>query len=331
MTGRVVEVAEPSQVAEARRAGAELGRRAGLTDHRVDELSIVVTELATNLLRHAGRGAIVLHHGQSAVEVLALDRGPGIRDVALALRDGASTAVGGAGLGLGAVQRLSDAWDLHTKPGQGTAVLARFLTGDGERSRTAIRVGAVELPHPRERVSGDAFVVLPRPGGARLAVVDGLGHGPDAAAASRAALGALAKAGDAGPAATLAAMDAALQHLRGAAASIIDLDAPGGQVVAAGAGNVTMAIVAPDRTRVLTNTHATLGDGLRPISDAVEPWPDGALVIVHSDGVSSRWDAAAYPGLLRRHPALIAGLLWRDHGGRRDDATVAVAAREVAA
>lgn len=331
--GQAVEVAERTQVAEARRTAVELGRLAGLPERRQDELAIVVTELAGNIVRHAGRGTVLLHHGGGAVEVLALDRGPGIRDIAGALRDGTSTEAGGPGLGLGAVRRLSDEWDLHSAPQHGTAVLARFLTGEGRPSLHGIRLGAVELPHPSEHVSGDALALLPRPGGARLAVVDGLGHGPDAAAASRAALGVLEGLGEGvGPSEALRAMDVALRDLRGAAASIVDLDVVGRKVVAAGAGNVAMTLAGPRRMRSLTNTHATLGAGVSGLlTETTEEWPEDALVVVQSDGTSARWDAAAYPGLLRRHPALVAGLLWRDHGGRRDDVTVAVAGRETAA
>lgn len=330
MTGQAIEVAERTQVAEARRAAVDLGRRAGLTDRRQDELAIVTTELATNILRHGGRGTVLLHHGAGAVEVLALDRGPGIRDVAGALRDGTSSRSGGPGLGLGAVQRLSDEWDLQSSSA-GTAVLARFATGEDVPALHGIRLGAVELPHPSEHVSGDAMALLPRPGGARLAVIDGLGHGPDAAAASRAALGVLEGLGDdAGPVEALHAMDRALRSLRGAAGSIVDLDVVGGQLVAAGAGNVAMTLVGPRVTRSLTSTHGTLGTGVAGLTATTAEWPADTLVVVQSDGTSARWDAASYPGLLRRRPALIAGLLWRDHGGRRDDVTVAVVRRDTA-
>lgn len=330
MIGQAIEVTERSQVGEARRAAVELARLAGLSAHRQDELAIVVTELATNVLRHAVRGTLLLAHGTGAIEVLALDSGPGIADVAAALRDGTSSHEGGPGLGLGAVRRLSDEWDLLSQPGRGTAVLARFSTGEAQPTLHGIRLGAVELAHPREHVSGDAMALLPRPRGARLAVVDGLGHGPDAAAASRAALGALHADAVGGPADALRAMDHALRQLRGAAASVVDLDAIGGEVVAAGAGNVAMTLVEPGRTRSLTNTHATLGTGVSDLTERTEPWPAGALLVVQTDGTSARWDATSYPGLLRRHPTLIAGLLWRDHGGRRDDVSVAVVTRRTA-
>ena len=105
-----VAVTDPSQVAEARRAGAVLARAVGFDEERAGRLALVVTESGTNLLRHAGGGHILLRavddHGAAAVDVLALDRGPGMTNVARCLEDGYSTA-GGAGTGLGAMRRLS--------------------------------------------------------------------------------------------------------------------------------------------------------------------------------------------------------------------------------
>jgi hypothetical protein len=50
----------------------------------------------------------------------------------------------------------------------------------------------------------------------------------------------------------------------------------------------------------------------------------GDRVVMHSDGMSARWSLAAYPGLSDRHPAVVAGVLYRDHRRPRDDVTVLV-------
>lgn len=56
------------------------------------------------------------------------------------------------------------------------------------------------------------------------------------------------------------------------------------------------------------------------------PWSPDAVVVLHSDGLRTRWRLDAYPGLARRHPSLIAGVLYRDFARRRDDVTVLVVA-----
>ena len=120
---------------------------------------------------------------------LALDKGPGIHDIARCFQDGYSTA-GSAGTGLGAVHRLSSHYDIHSVPGKGTALLARVWKGDRELPRAPkahLEVGAVVVPVRGEVVCGDGYAVHQEADFSSIMVVDGLGHGPDAAACADAA------------------------------------------------------------------------------------------------------------------------------------------------
>lgn len=149
-------VREPSQVGEARRRALALAEEQGFSQVRRGELAIVVSELCSNLCRHAAQGEVLLRPLPGpGVEVLALDRGPGMRDVAACLRDGYSTA-GSAGIGLGAVVRLSAEFDLYSRPA-GTLVLARLFR-DGRPPRGGGGRGGPrpELPpgFPIERYPG---------------------------------------------------------------------------------------------------------------------------------------------------------------------------------
>ncbi|HEY5062382.1 MAG TPA: ATP-binding protein, partial [Gemmatimonadaceae bacterium] len=114
----LLELDDPSQIGAARRSAVSLGNAHGLDAEAVGRLAIVVTEAATNILRHARRGTIVLRGltagATPAIEMLALDKGPGIPDVTRAMRDGYSTS-GTAGVGLGAMQRLSQLFELHSQ------------------------------------------------------------------------------------------------------------------------------------------------------------------------------------------------------------------------
>ncbi len=125
---RVVAVADSSQVGEARRAVSALGAQIMLDEEAAGRVALVVTELATNVARHGGGGKLLVRAfaGRTAIEVLAVDSGPGLGDVERAMRDGFSTG-GTSGRGLGAVRRLSDVFDVFTRPGAGTAVLSRML------------------------------------------------------------------------------------------------------------------------------------------------------------------------------------------------------------
>ena len=113
----------------ARVAATRLAGRVGLSEHRAGEVALAVSEAASNLAKHAVAGSIVLRivrtEQRAGIEFLAMDTGPGMADVAASMRDGRSTA-GTLGIGLGMIARLADTFDLHSIPGQGTVMLARF-------------------------------------------------------------------------------------------------------------------------------------------------------------------------------------------------------------
>jgi anti-sigma regulatory factor (Ser/Thr protein kinase) len=113
-------------VETARRLAREVAVEQGLDRVAAEEVVLVVSELATNLVRYARGGELLVRALQPVgVEVLSRDRGPGIADLEVAQRDGHSTG-GGLGLGLGAVGRLMDSCEIESGP-DGTRVTARKL------------------------------------------------------------------------------------------------------------------------------------------------------------------------------------------------------------
>ena len=312
-------LAEESQVGGARRLARRLALELGLTEVLAERAAIVATEAARNVVQH-GRGGELLFRPLAgpALEVLALDRGPGVRDVARAMEDGYSTA-GTAGQGLGAISRIASEFDLYSVDGRGTALVARI--GDAGADR---RVGAVCLPVASEERCGDAWVVERTPGHALVLVADGLGHGAHAADAAEAAVRAGQRHAGLAPAAALEAVHAALRPTRGAAVAIARSSADGGPLRYAAIGNVAGALVGREGTRKMVSLPGTAGHQARRIQEFEYPWPEGALLVMHTDGLAGHWDLAAYPGLALRHPALVAGILYRDFGRGRDDATVLV-------
>ena len=227
---RAFELGDGSGPGEARRAAAALADRLGFSETERGELALIVTELATNLVRHGGGGTLILrpfppgglHGPESGLEVLTLDRGPGMADVGRCLADGYSTA-GSAGKGLGAVARLADLFEIHSEPGVGTAALARVYLGPPPLPET-LRIGAVHLPMPGEEVCGDAWAVDERPDRRRLLVVDGLGHGQFAAEASGEAVRVFRERADLPLEELVHALHAALRSTRGAALAIAEHD-----------------------------------------------------------------------------------------------------------
>jgi anti-sigma regulatory factor (Ser/Thr protein kinase) len=313
-------VDDPSGVAPVRRAVEELADDLGLDEQRKGEAAIVVTELATNLVRHAGGGEIILRVNRAhdaTIDAIASDRGPGFANLGRAREDGYSTG-GGPGNGLGAIGRMSATMDVHSGTGQGAVVLAR-LNG-GQELPT---VDGIALAMAGETASGDAWGQIVDGDYTTILVVDGLGHGDDAAAAANAAIRELRPGLDA--TALLSRIHNAIRHTRGAAGAIARWNRSSGAVQYAGIGNIAASIVVDGESRSLVSMPGILGHGMQRPRTFDYELPPGGLLVMHSDGLRSGWDLTAYPGIARRDPLLTAALLIRDFERGRDDVSVVVA------
>lgn len=334
--GFALPVGEASAVGEARRQLATLAREVGFDETDTGRVALVATEMAGNLAKHArGGGRIVAQprvRGERAgIEILALDHGPGIGSLGQALRDGYSTA-GSPGTGLGAISRVADEFDIHSAAGVGTAVLARLWPrGHPAVVAAPLQLGAVRIPHPGESVCGDAWAWHPRPEGGQVVVADGLGHGPGAAEAAGEAVRVFREHPALAPAEALQRMHGALRATRGAAVAVADLDAVKGEVRFAGVGNIAGTVVGAAGHHNMVSHSGIVGHQMPRQQEFTYPWPPGALVILHSDGVTTRWSLDRYPGLAGRDPSLVAGVLFRDFARENDDATVVVARRTASA
>jgi hypothetical protein len=271
----------------------------------------------------------IQRNGASGVELIALDKGPGMVDVDACMRDGYSTA-GTPGNGLGAIRRIADLMDIYSVPKQGTVVLARVLQKYAAKpTPSSFEVGAVNVPVKGETLCGDAWSVSEAEGRLLAMVADGLGHGPDAAKASQEALAVLRESAGMRPCEILDEMHAALRSTRGAAVSIAELRAGNPEVRFAGVGNVSGSILSRGLQRSMVSHNGTLGHAVRHCQEFTYPWGSNSLLVMHSDGITSQWDLKHYPGILMRDPTVIAAVIYRDYKRGRDDATVFVA-RETA-
>ena len=328
-TSEASELEDSVDVGAVRRRTAALAAAAGFDEARTGDAALIATELASNVLKHAQRGGVLLgsvrHGDRRGVAIIAWDRGPGM-NVEACLRDGMSTA-GTRGAGLGAVARLATRFDAYAWPGRGSVVTATVLAGPrADPARFAI--GGVCVPYPGMQICGDGWDAHVDGDRATLLVCDGLGHGDGAAAAAAAAIAAFRTAPDAALPEILARADRATRSTRGAAATIARLDLARRELAIAGVGNVAAWLVG-NTTRQLVTQHGTLGQAVpSAFREERHPLPPGALVVLCSDGIRSRWHLDDHPGLATHDPATIAAALWRDLARGRDDAS-AVVAREV--
>jgi anti-sigma regulatory factor (Ser/Thr protein kinase) len=339
-----IEIKEAAQVGAARRVIHGFASRIGFDENQLAEIDIVVQEIGTNAVAYTANGGW-LHfttpvNSDDGIELLYWDTGPGIYNLDRAVRDGVSTG-GSLGAGLGAIRRLMDEFDAYSavratgrltlaaqrRTTHGTALLARkWLDAESaaKRAAEARRLGAWSRPHPNETDNGAAYFIGSRGARTLYAVVDGLGHGSGAKAASAVALGVLEDWRGEPLDQLLRVAHDALRATRGAVMSavLIDRETRGFEFV--GVGNVAVRVFnAPERITALS-TNGTLGARLGQIRVWRHAWAEGATCVLASDGISAAWEMDAYPGLLQRSPQLLAAILMRDYGRDSDDATVLV-------
>jgi anti-sigma regulatory factor (Ser/Thr protein kinase) len=317
----VIAISDDSQIGAARRAIAKLAVAAALDETRCGQAAIIATELATNLARYGRNGKLLVQLIATAagpsVEMLAVDSGPGIADLHRCLQDGYSTG-GTPGNGLGAVRRLSSEFDLFSRVDQGTVVLSRI----GPMS-SRFEWGAVSSVMPGEEICGDSWQIIERDSELSMMLSDGLGHGPLAAEASQRADRAFLESPFNVPPATLENCHRALSGTRGAAVAAAVISASTRSMQYAGVGNIAGSLLSATSSRGMVSHSGIVGVQMRKVQQFNFAWPPSGLLIMHSDGVQHRWNLESYPGLITRHPAIIAGVLHRDFVRGRDDATVA--------
>jgi anti-sigma regulatory factor (Ser/Thr protein kinase) len=299
-------------------------------EERSGRAALLATEIGTNLVKHARDASLIVvadaSRAATRLQLIAVDHGPGMDDVEACMRDGYSTA-GSAGTGLGAIRRMASSLDIFSTASKGTVLVAELL-GPAPRDTVACdgySVGGVCIPCPGETVSGDAWDYATCEGSLFILVCDGLGHGLLAAEASRLAVAAFRKEPGVPVTQSISRIHDALRATRGAAAAVATIDRRAGQVRFCGVGNIAGSIVSGSEVRHLVSHNGILGNAAPRIAEFSYPWNDSCHLAMHSDGISGRWRVDDSPGLWRRSPSLIAGVLCRDWIRERDDATAVIA------
>ncbi len=325
-------VVEASQVGAARRRAVQQAEDLEFSDQDSDRLAIIVTEIATNLLRHAQEGEIVLipsqSGGKATMTVLGLDLGSGIANVEAALADGYTTAEEGSergiGGGLGAIRRLSDEFDIYSDP-RGTTIIAT-VGPDGLPDGRDIEVAGLIVPKPGFDEGGDAFAVRRESDSTLVMLLDVLGHGSTAAEEARRGVEAFcAGSGESLDDAHMT-LSEALGGGRGAAALIVKLPHGGDMLEAVGLGNVRGEIIHPDgQRRGIPCAPGIVGAATRAPRATEHEWPAGATLVLSTDGLRGSDRNPEPPHLFLRHPLSIAATLYKRRRRGSDDSGVLVA------
>ncbi len=329
----VVIVDDTSKVGDARRRAVSVAEKLGFDETKQGQAALVATEAAGNLFKHAGGGELIIQgreHSEAGegLEILAVDSGRGMSDIGRCLADGYSTA-GSPGNGMGAIGRLADATEIYSSADVGTVLWARLDRTPRPRAAfdRGLELGVVRVAAPHEEVCGDAWATIEADGHSMVLLVDGLGHGPSAAAAADEAVRVFRGQQAREPGQVIELLHAALRSTRGAAVAIARLNRVAGEVAYAGVGNISGVILNTQSgaTTSMVSQNGTVGYAIRKIQVYRYPWTEESLLLMHSDGLATHWNLDRYPGLAQRHPSLVAGVLYRDHKRGRDDVTILAA------
>jgi len=326
---QTVEIYHEDAVGEARRAAKTIAASIGFELQTCEQISLVATELATNLVKHAHGGSLTLiplaNKGRVGLEILTTDSGPGIPDIEQAIADRFSTA-GTYGTGLGAVNRLMDELDITSRPGNGTKVICRKWIREHRNSVKAcpLDIGVATRPRPPDQVNGDSFVVVRWSESILVGVIDGLGHGQSARRASQAARQYVESHFDQPLDQIFRGTGRACRSTRGVVMALTRFDWARDRIAFASVGNIAVRVFPKSDAFHFVIRRGVIGLNAPGAVVSEHCWPIDYVFMLHSDGISTRWTWKDFKHWENQPASAIAQELLRAKAKAEDDATVIV-------
>jgi len=302
-----------------------------LSQKKIAETDIIVSELISNLNKHATGGELLIKtiedlHGRNGLELISVDRGPGIKDLQEMLKDGSSTTTT-LGQGLGAIKRLSDEFDIYSLRGWGTIVLSRIFVSkiSIKPKNQKFTFHTIMLPKKGQMVCGDGYRLYHNNFDYKLIALDGLGHGPEAHKASVAAIKEFLSTGQISPAETIKILHRKINKTRGAVGMVIHLNSISDLAYYAGLGNISARILGMDKAKSLISYNGIIGHSIpNTLHTNQAGFPQHEVMIIYSDGLKSRWELNHLPNILNHDGSIIAAAVYKDFSRNTDDTLVIV-------
>lgn len=322
---RIYQIADESQTNEARRQLIAFAHSEGITEKCCDRIAVVCQELTSNLIKHTKGGgnliAQIVNHGNVAgVDLYCLDSGVGM-DIDECMVDGFSSK-GTLGTGLGAIKRMSDEFEIDSTPQSGTVIHVRFWNSS-PKTKSPFIWGGMSVPKKGEFLSGDKWNIQFRDKEAYCLIVDGLGHGLEAAEASALAVKRFKENQDMPPSAMVKLLHMSLRGSRGAVGAVAKVDNKENKLRFCGLGNIEGVIYTGEITKHLVSLNGTLGYEARKFNEYTLPWTPETKLVMHTDGFASK-TCRNVPELAALAPGCLAGALYKNHARDTDDATILV-------
>ena len=306
---------------------------AGFGATEVGKIDIIVSELTSNLVKHAGGTGellyrVLVNQGSGpSFEIICIDKGPGINDVIHSMKDGISTTrtLGG---GLGSMERLSAMFQVLSMPGWGTVLYARMgaVPKEGLTAGSNIEVRGLCIPKVHEEVCGDGYAVTQNRTHTKILFGDGLGHGKHAAEAINAAKEFFLKSGDTDPVIILRRIHEHVRRTRGLVVTVACLDKKEAVWNICGIGNINTRMYTGIEYRTYMAYNGTVGLNIPTSMKATAiPLERNQHLIMCTDGIMTRWQLNRYPYAFKYDPFIVAGAIYKDFSRGTDDASVFIA------
>lgn len=330
-TFSVYKIDDRSLVAFIKREIHNLALQLGFKPHRAAETDIIIAELTSNLIKYAGGGDLLYrsHHNGSCneIEIYCLDKGTGIENIAKIMKDGYSTS-STLGQGIGAIKRLSNDFQIYSMRGWGTVQYIKICDKTDlciPNTNTGLDISALSVNYPGERVCGDGYHIKYTRKGFQIFVGDGLGHGANAHEAVEQAVRAFKQCAENDPVAVLRYVHEHVKKSRGLVATIATVDFEAQSWNICGIGNINTRIYNGLDNKTYTPYNGIIGHNIpRTINSTVVPYQKHQIIIMHSDGLRTRWNLSELNSIIKQSPAIIASALYKDNVRGTDDATVLV-------
>jgi anti-sigma regulatory factor (Ser/Thr protein kinase) len=309
-----------------------LAMQGGFESKQLAEIDIIVSELGSNLVKHASGGEILAGILQTeegmTLELLGLDKGPGMTDPEKMMADGTSTTRT-LGQGLGSIRRLSDTFELYSRKEWGTILLSRVhkkKAGLHKRPKPPIEINALVVPKPGESLSGDGCCYIAGKNGAvYLLVADGLGHGVEAHRAVKEAVSAFRSFESDSPAEILRHLHHNIKRTRGAVATVVIIDPVQKKWKLCGIGNIGTRFIGYQQSKSYFPYNGIVGSNIpNTLNDQELSQLDYQQIVLCSDGIRSRWEHAKHPTIGRYDSSIQAAAIYKEFGRMTDDMSIVI-------
>ena len=323
-----IEISYSTDASRARLAASSMAARLGFEEKAVEEITLVVSELASNLVKHARGGILTLTplSGPDGIEIESLDNGPGISDPGQAGADGFSTT-GTLGCGLGAVNRMMDNLEITTPPnGRGARLVCRrTVRPDSVTVRPfPLSFGVASRPFPGLAVNGDTFVIKRRGHTALVGIIDGLGHGQAAHLAAETARQYVETHSDQPLDMLFRGTARSCSSTRGVVMALARFDCALWRLTFASVGNVEVRVIGRSHPMNFMIRRGVIGLNAPAPIVTEHDWHPSDMMVLYSDGLRTHWRWEDFPKLVGRPAEVIARELLRSLARDEDDATVMV-------